>query len=147
VFPGTPAVGEELLQFPNLKVLYLHSNMLSASCGWEKLARLPSLANLTLHDNPRRDQQAPPSGTPPSLQDTPYTELVILQGGGAVCALVAAAAPLDHVPNLQFRILTTLGPGLKKLNFSPVWERSPFSIRGQRRYSGDPGLKASIEGV
>lgn len=42
--------------FPNLRVLYLHGNLISSLEEVQKLKRLPSLERLTLHGNPMEER-------------------------------------------------------------------------------------------
>lgn len=41
-----------LLQYPKLKILYLHANSIEKLSEIDKLAALPELINVTLHGNP-----------------------------------------------------------------------------------------------
>uniref|UniRef100_A0A1B6C8X5 Leucine-rich repeat-containing protein 51 n=1 Tax=Clastoptera arizonana TaxID=38151 RepID=A0A1B6C8X5_9HEMI len=45
-------IDDVLQEFTNLNILYLHSNNISDINGIDKLANIPSLRTLTLHDNP-----------------------------------------------------------------------------------------------
>lgn len=46
------SVGDLLLSFPNLRVLYLHGNQITSLADVLKLAKLQHLEKLTLHGNP-----------------------------------------------------------------------------------------------
>eukprot|EP00794_Sanderia_malayensis_P006922 gene6922-7700_t len=45
-----------ILEYPNLKVLYLHGNGIEEVCQVEKLSKLTNLRTLTLHGNPIEDE-------------------------------------------------------------------------------------------
>ena len=51
-FNALTLIHSEILQFPNLKVLYLHGNAIADMMEVDKLADLPKLMSLTLHGNP-----------------------------------------------------------------------------------------------
>ena len=46
------SVFQVLLQYPKLKILYLHSNSIEKLSEIDKLAALPELISITLHGNP-----------------------------------------------------------------------------------------------
>ncbi|XP_032683276.1 leucine-rich repeat-containing protein 51-like [Odontomachus brunneus] len=48
-------IDEDIEQFPNLKILYLHGNKISNIADVLKLKKLSSLRSLTLHGNPVED--------------------------------------------------------------------------------------------
>lgn len=49
---GFISVFQVLLQYPKLKILYLHSNAIEKLSEIDKLAALPELISITLHGNP-----------------------------------------------------------------------------------------------
>lgn len=51
-FNALTLIDAEILQFPNLKVLYLHGNAIADMLEVDKLVDLPKLMSLTLHGNP-----------------------------------------------------------------------------------------------
>jgi len=51
-FNALTLIDAEVLQFPNLKVLYLHGNAIADMMEVDKLVDLPKLMSLTLHGNP-----------------------------------------------------------------------------------------------
>jgi len=51
-FNDISTIDEVLLQYPKLKILYLHSNSIEKLSEIDKLAALPELHTLTLHGNP-----------------------------------------------------------------------------------------------
>ena len=51
-FNALTLIDSEVLQFPNLKVLYLHGNAIADMMEVDKLADLPKLMSVTLHGNP-----------------------------------------------------------------------------------------------
>nr|XP_002120556.1 leucine-rich repeat-containing protein 51 isoform X1 [Ciona intestinalis] len=50
-FNDLPKISEALLEYKNLKVLYLHANVIESIQQVDKLAALPNLKTLTLHGN------------------------------------------------------------------------------------------------
>ena len=46
-----------ILQYPKIKILYLHSNDIKKLSEIDKLAALPELRKITLHGNPIEDLQ------------------------------------------------------------------------------------------
>jgi len=51
-FNALTTIDSEVLQFPHLKVLYLHGNAIADMMEVDKLTDLPQLMSLTLHGNP-----------------------------------------------------------------------------------------------
>lgn len=51
-FNDITSIDEVILQYPNLKILYLHSNGIDKLSEIDKLAALPGLFSITLHGNP-----------------------------------------------------------------------------------------------
>jgi len=51
-FNDIEEVTDDILEFPNLKMIYLHGNKISSLQDLSKLTRLPNLYSLTLHGNP-----------------------------------------------------------------------------------------------
>lgn len=48
-------IGEDIEQFPNLKIFYLHGNKISNIADVVRLKKLSNLRSLTLHGNPVED--------------------------------------------------------------------------------------------
>lgn len=51
-FNDIDEVTDDILEFPNLKMIYLHGNKISSLADLTKLKKLPNLYSLTLHGNP-----------------------------------------------------------------------------------------------
>ncbi|XP_020601344.1 leucine-rich repeat-containing protein 51-like [Orbicella faveolata] len=51
-FNDLSSIDKVLLQYPKLKILYLHSNAIEKLSEIDKLAALPELISITLHGNP-----------------------------------------------------------------------------------------------
>ena len=51
-FNEITAVSNDILEFPALKMLYLHGNKIKRFADLSKLQQLPNLYSLTLHGNP-----------------------------------------------------------------------------------------------
>jgi len=51
-FNDLSVIDKVLLQYPKLKILYLHSNSIEKLSEIDKLAALPELISITLHGNP-----------------------------------------------------------------------------------------------
>jgi len=51
-FNDIEEVTDDILEFPNLKMIYLHGNKISSFSDIARLAVLPNLYSLTLHGNP-----------------------------------------------------------------------------------------------
>lgn len=56
-FNDISTIDEVILQYPNIKILYLHSNDIKKLSEIDKLAALPELRKITLHGNPIEDLQ------------------------------------------------------------------------------------------
>jgi len=51
-FNDIEEVTDDILEFPNLKMIYLHGNKISSLTDLSKLKSLPNLYSVTLHGNP-----------------------------------------------------------------------------------------------
>jgi len=51
-FNDISEVSEDILEFPNLKMIYLHGNKIKRFADLARLQHLPNLYSLTLHGNP-----------------------------------------------------------------------------------------------
>mmetsp|Transcript_19614 Transcript_19614/g.27676 ORF Transcript_19614/g.27676 Transcript_19614/m.27676 type:complete len:142 (+) Transcript_19614:1-426(+) len=85
-FNHLTAVDPEILQFPNMKALYLHGNNLSKLGDVERLKKLPKLISLTMNGNPIQSAKIYRCfilGCLPQLKSLDHTSITEEEASGA----------------------------------------------------------------